>query len=44
MCAACGLTVKRLRRVQEHTLTLDDLPVGTWRHLTEKEISALKQA
>lgn len=44
MCAACGLTVKRLRRVQEHTLTLGDLPVGSWRYLTEKEISALKQA
>ena len=28
MCAACGLTVRRLRRVREHTLELGDLPVG----------------
>ncbi|MDO4316031.1 MAG: pseudouridine synthase, partial [Oscillospiraceae bacterium] len=33
MCAACGLTVKRLRRVREHTLELGDLPVGKWRRL-----------
>ena len=44
MCAACGLTVKRLRRVQEHTLSLGDLPVGQWRYLTEQEVSDLKKA
>ena len=44
MCAACGLTVKRLRRVQEHTLELGDLAPGTWRYLTEEEVAALKQA
>jgi len=44
MCAACGLTVKRLRRVQEHTLSLGELPVGQWRYLTEQEISDLKRA
>ena len=43
MCALCGLTVKRLRRVQEHTLSLGDLPAGRWRYLTEKEISDLKR-
>ena len=42
MCAACGLTVKRLRRVREHTLELGDLPPGKWRYLTEAEIAALK--
>lgn len=42
MCALCNLTVKRLRRVQEHTLTLGDLPVGKWRYLTAEEVSALK--
>ena len=42
MCAACGLTVQRLRRVREHTLELGDLPVGTWRPLTEAELTALK--
>ena len=44
MCAACGLTVKRLRRVKEHSLVLGDLPVGTWRYLTAEEVAALKQA
>lgn len=44
MCAACGLNVKRLRRVQEHTLKLGDLASGQWRYLTEEEIVALKNA
>lgn len=43
MCAACGLKVRRLRRVREHTLELGDLPVGRWRYLTEEEVKALKQ-
>lgn len=43
MCAACGLTVKRLRRVREHTLELGELPVGQWRYLTEAEVAALRQ-
>lgn len=42
MCAACGLHVKRLQRVREHTLTLGDLPPGTWRDLTEQELQATK--
>ena len=44
MCAKCGLTVKRLRRVREHTLELGNLPTGQWRYLTEQEISSLKKA
>ena len=28
MCAQCGLTVKRLRRVREGALELGDLPPG----------------
>ena len=44
MCAACGLMVKRLRRVREHTLELGDLAPGAWRYLTEAEVAALKQA
>lgn len=44
MCASCDLTVKRLRRVQEHSLMLGDLPVGQWRYLTEREIAELKNA
>lgn len=42
MCAACGLTVKRLCRVREHSLELGDLPQGQWRYLTDTEIQALK--
>ena len=42
MCAACGLNVKRLRRVREHSLELGDLPSGKWRCLTAKEVAALK--
>ena len=43
MCAACGLHVKRLRRVGEHSLTLGDLPCGAWRELTARELAATKQ-
>lgn len=42
MCGACGLTVKRLRRVREHTLELGDLPAGQWRYLTTEETAALR--
>ena len=43
MCQACGLTVKRLRRVREHTLELGDLPAGKWRYLTAEEIAGLRE-
>ena len=42
MCAAAGLHVKCLKRVQEHTLKLGDLPEGAWRDLTEQELLATK--
>lgn len=42
MCAACGLTVERLRRVREHTLELGALPPGKWRYLTKAEEQALR--
>ncbi|WP_251446463.1 pseudouridine synthase [Vermiculatibacterium agrestimuris] len=41
MCAAAGLTVKRLRRVREGTLHLGELPAGKWRWLTGEEVSQL---
>lgn len=41
MCALAGLTVKRLRRVREGSLTLGDLPVGQWRYLTAREAAEL---
>ena len=43
MCALCDLTVKKLRRVKEHTLELGDLPGGTWRYLTHEEVLELKK-
>ena len=44
MCVACGLVVKRLCRVREHTLELGDLPIGQWRNLTAAEVDSLKNA
>lgn len=44
MCGQCGLRVSRLRRVREHTLTLGDLPLGTWRPLSAEEVKALWDA
>lgn len=40
MCARCGLHVKRLARVREHSLRLGDLPLGKWRELTAQELAA----
>ena len=42
MCAQCGLTVLRLRRIREDCLTLGSLKSGTWRDLTAEEVAALK--
>ena len=42
MCGKCGLSVKRLCRIAEHSLTLGDLPVGKWRFLTQEEIREMK--
>jgi 23S rRNA pseudouridine2605 synthase len=42
MCAAAGLRVVRLKRVREGGLLLGNLHAGSWRYLTEKEISLLK--
>ena len=42
MCEAAGMTVTRLRRVREGTLSLGDLPVGKWRYLTPEEVASLK--
>ena len=41
MCAAAGLSVRRLRRVREGSHTLGDLPPGAWRRLTEEEVRRL---
>ena len=41
LCEAAELTVTRLQRIREGSLTLGDLPVGKWRHLTDEEVYAL---
>lgn len=43
MCAAAGMTVKRLVRVAEGTLQLGELNSGQWRYLTCEEIESLKK-
>ena len=42
MCQAAGMTVLRLTRIREGSLTLGDLPKGKWRELTEEEVRELK--
>ena len=42
MCEAAGMTVLTLRRISEGSLQLGDLPLGKWRHLTQKELTGLK--
>jgi 23S rRNA pseudouridine2605 synthase len=41
MCAAIGHPVQALKRVQMGPITLGDLQVGQWRHLTAAEVAAL---
>jgi len=43
MCAMAGMQVLRLIRVAEGALELGDLPKGKWRHLSEEEVSELKE-
>lgn len=43
LCEAAGVTVTRLKRVEEGPLHLGDLPVGKWRKLTDEEIGELKE-
>ena len=38
MCEAAGMTVTRLCRVREGSLSLGSLPLGKWRYLTEEEV------
>ncbi len=42
MCENCGFTVLRLRRISEGEISLGNLPAGKWRHLTDNEITYLK--
>lgn len=42
MCDAAGMHCTRLRRIQEGSLRLGNLPCGAWRYLTAQEIAELK--
>lgn len=42
MCEAAGMRCTRLRRIQEGSLCLGDLPSGKWRFLTAEEVAELK--
>ena len=42
MCDQAGLQVTRLKRISEGQLRLDDLPVGHWRYLNERELEYLR--
>lgn len=41
MCAAAGMAVTRLVRIQEGNVKLGNLPCGKWRNLTHDEITML---
>jgi len=43
MCEALGYEVQRLKRVRIMNVTLDGLPVGEWRFLTEKEMTEINR-
>lgn len=42
MCAAAGMQVIRLVRISEGKIQLGNLPLGKWRHLTNREVELLK--
>ena len=41
MCEAAGMQVLRLRRIREGAVTLGELPLGKWRHLTQEEVEKI---
>ncbi len=41
MCASVGFKVMNLKRVAEGGLTLGNLPLGKWRHLSEGEVKLI---
>ncbi len=44
MCEYFGYRVRRLQRVRIMHLTLDGLPVGHWRELTDAELTTLRES
>lgn len=43
MCEYLGYEVKRLRRIRIMNITLEKLPVGKWRNLTEREMADINK-
>lgn len=43
MCEYFGYRVRTLKRIRVMNITLDDLPEGNWRELTEAEVKELKR-
>ena len=43
MCASVGFKVMGLKRVSEGGLSLGNLPLGKWRHLTDAEVKRILQ-
>ena len=43
MCALCGIEIKVLTRVALGNISLGNLPLGKWRHLTSTEVAYLKR-
>lgn len=41
MCASVGFKVMNLKRVSEGGISLGNLPLGKWRHLTEAEVKRI---
>lgn len=42
MCQAAGMQVTRLRRIREGKISLGELELGKWRHLSKAEVELLK--
>lgn len=43
MCDLAGMQVQKLVRISEGAVSLGNLPVGKWRHLTDEEVKQLKK-
>lgn len=43
MCDLAGMQVQKLVRISEGAVSLGNLPVGKWRHLTDEEVELLKK-
>jgi len=41
MCAACGISIRSLKRISVGSVVLGSLKNGKWRHLTEEEVQSL---